>query len=125
MRCPPNGVKANLSTPWTRCIADGTLPGPWIGSGLLGLGIGQLHECDEVTEAQFQLLIGIGSDALTGSPMAFPARRNSVVDRVEALAGALDAELGSTARGRAVATIEAAAHSRSLPTHACAELAAG
>lgn len=51
----------SLSTPLTRYYnADGTPPGRWIGSGLAVLGTGQLKEGDDVTEAQLQLLVGMG-----------------------------------------------------------------
>ncbi len=99
----------NLSTPLTRYYnADGTPPGRWVGSGLPGLGSGQLHEGDEVTEAQLQLLIGMGRDPLTGVPLgrSYPAYK-SVAERVQERVDALDPGLGPTARGRAVATIEA------------------
>lgn len=99
----------DLSTPLTRYYnADGTPPGRWMGSGLTALGSGQLHEGEEVTEAQLQLLIGLGRDPLTGDPLgrAYPACK-SVADRVEERVGALDPDLGPIARGRAVAEIEA------------------
>jgi broad specificity phosphatase PhoE len=99
----------DLSTPLTRYYnADGTPPGRWMGSGLTALGSGQLHDGDEVTEAQLQLLIGMGRDPLTGYPLgrAYPAYK-SVAERVEARVDVLDPELGPTARGRAIAEIEA------------------
>lgn len=99
----------SLSTPLTRYYdADGTPPGRWMGSGVSALGSGQLEENDEVTEAQLQLLIGMGRDPLTGVPLgrAYPqykAKAERVADRV----AALDPGLSATARGRAVAAIEA------------------
>ncbi len=104
----------DLSTPLTRYYnADGTPPGRWMGSGLPTLGSGQLRDSDEVTEAQLQLLIGMGRDPLTGAPLgrAYPAYK-SVTQRVEERVGTLDPELGPTARGRAVAAIEAAESER-------------
>ena len=98
----------DLSTPLTRYYnADGTPPGRWMGSGLTALGSGQLREGDEVTEAQLQLLIGMGREPLTGAPLgrSYPAYK-SVAERVEERVGALDPKLGPTARGRAVAAIE-------------------
>jgi len=98
----------DLSTPLTRYYnADGTPPGRWMGSGLAALGSGQLEEGDEVTEAQLQLLIGMGRDPLTGAPLgrAYPqykAKAERVADRV----ATLDPGLSATARGRAVAAIE-------------------
>jgi len=99
----------DLSTPLTRYYnADGTPPGRWMGSGLTALGSGQLYNGDEVTEAQLQLLVGMGRDPVTGDPLgrAYPAYK-SVADRVEERIGALDPDLGPTARGRAVAEVEA------------------
>ncbi|QAV69231.1 conjugal transfer protein [Salinibacterium sp. UTAS2018] len=104
----------DLSTPLTRYYnADGTPPGRWMGSGLPTLGSGQLRDSDEVTEAQLQLLIGMGRDPLTGAPLgrAYPAYK-SVTQRVEERVGTLDPKLGPTARGRAVAAIEAAESER-------------
>ncbi|MGK0741313.1 MobF family relaxase [Leucobacter sp. Z1108] len=98
----------DLSTPLTRYYdADGTPPGRWMGSGLPALGSGQLHEGDEVTEAQLQLLVGMGRDPLTGAPLgrAYPAYK-SVAERIEERVDALDPEVGPTARGRAIAAIE-------------------
>ncbi|KDA06384.1 conjugal transfer protein [Microbacterium sp. CH12i] len=99
----------DLSTPLTRYYnADGTPPGRWMGSGLAALGSGQLSDGDEITEAQLQLLIGMGRDPLTGVPLgrSYPAYK-SVAERVQERVGALDPGLGPTARGRAVAAIEA------------------
>lgn len=99
----------SLSTPLTRYYnADGTPPGRWMGTGIAVLGSGQLKEGDEVTEAQLQLLIGMGRDPLTGAPLgrAYPqykAKTERVADRV----AALDPGLSATSRGRAVAAIEA------------------
>ncbi|WP_017792474.1 MobF family relaxase [Leucobacter salsicius] len=98
----------DLSNPLTRYYnADGTPPGRWMGSGLTALGGGQLYEGEKVTEAQLQLLIGMGRDPLTGDPLgrAYPAYR-SVADRVEERVGALDPDLGPISRGQAVAAIE-------------------
>ena len=63
------------STPLTRYYsADGTPHGRWMGSGIAALGIGQLALGDEVSEAQPQLLIGMGRDPITGEPLgrAYP-----------------------------------------------------
>ena len=99
----------SLSTPLTRYYnADGTPPGRWIGSGLAVLGIGQLKEGDEVTEAQLQLLIGMGRDPLTGAPLgrAYPQYK-AKAERIAERVAALNPGLNATARGRAVAAIEA------------------
>lgn len=99
----------SLSTPLTRYYnADGTPPGRWIGSGLAVLGTGQLKEGDDVTEAQLQLLIGMGRDPLTGAPLgrAYPQYK-AKAERIAERVAALNPGLNATARGRAVAAIEA------------------
>ncbi|UTT54814.1 relaxase domain-containing protein [Microbacterium maritypicum] len=99
----------SLSTPLTRYYnADGTPPGRWMGTGIAVLGSGQLKEGDEVTEAQLQLLIGMGRDPLTGAPLgrAYPQYKTKA-ERVADRVAALDSGLSATARGRAVAAIEA------------------
>ena len=59
----------DLSTPSTRYYnTDGTPPGQWMGGDPTALGSGQLHDGDGVTEAQLQLLIGMGRAPLTGVP---------------------------------------------------------
>ncbi|GAA3607812.1 hypothetical protein GCM10022199_09490 [Marihabitans asiaticum] len=65
-----------LSTPLTRYRAKvGTPPGQWLGSGIASLGKGRLAVGDRVSEAQLQLLMGIGRDPISGDPLgqAFPA----------------------------------------------------
>nr|WP_253377402.1 MobF family relaxase [Okibacterium sp. HSC-33S16] len=65
----------SLSAPLTRYYsAQGTPPGRWIGGGLDGLGAGLILEGDQVTEAQLQLLIGLGQNPLTGEALgrAYP-----------------------------------------------------
>ena len=75
----------SLSTPLTRYYAEaGNPPGRWLGSGVHTLGSGELHEGDEVSEAQLQLLDGMGRDPLTGEPLgrAYPEYR-SVSERID------------------------------------------
>ena len=98
-----------LSTPLTRYYAEaGTPPGQWIGSGVAALGKGQLAVGDRVSEAQLQLLMGMGRDPITGDPLghAFPAYK-SVPERIEARIADLDPSLSPGAKGEAVAQIEA------------------
>jgi conjugative relaxase-like TrwC/TraI family protein len=98
-----------LSTPLTRYYVEaGTPPGQWLGSGVASLGKGQLAVGDRVSEAQLQLLMGMGRDPMTGDPLghAFPAYK-SVPERIEARIADLDPELSPGAKGEAVAQIEA------------------
>ncbi|PWD97402.1 conjugal transfer protein [Dietzia maris] len=98
----------SLSTPLTRYYVEaGTPPGQWLGSGVASLGKGQLMVGDRVSEAQLQLLMGMGRDPITGDPLglAFPAYK-SVPERIEAQIADLDAGLSPGAKGEAVAQIE-------------------
>lgn len=98
----------SLSTPLTRYYAEvGTPPGQWLGSGVAALGKGQLAVGDRVSEAQLQLLVGMGRDPITGDPLghAFPAYK-SVPERIEARIADLDPSLSPGAKGEAVARIE-------------------
>src|SRR5688572_5932099 len=64
-----------LSTPLTRYYAEaGTPPGRWLGSGLHALGHGEIRLGDVVGEQQLALLLGAGSDPVTGQPLgrAYP-----------------------------------------------------
>ncbi|QIK77345.1 relaxase domain-containing protein [Nocardioides piscis] len=64
-----------LSTPLTRYYTEaGTPPGRWLGSGLHALGNGEIRHGDVVGEQQLALLLGTGSDPVTGQPLgrAFP-----------------------------------------------------
>ncbi|WP_422934252.1 MobF family relaxase [Sinomonas sp. P47F7] len=99
----------SLSTPLTRYYtAEGTPPGRWMGSGLPGLGGGALGVGDRVSEAQLQLLVGMGRDPVTGDPLglAYPAYK-TLAERIAERTGALDPGLGPAARGEAVAAIDA------------------
>jgi hypothetical protein len=89
-------------------VEAGTPPGQWLGSGVASLGQGQLAVGDRVSEAQLQLLMGMGRDPITGDPLghAFPAYK-SVPERIEARIADLDPGLSPGAKGEAVARIEA------------------
>ena len=104
----------SLSTPLTRYYTEeGTPPGQWLGSGLAGVGDGQLATGDQVSEAQLQLLIGMGRDPLTGDPLgrAFPAYR-PLAERVRARVDALPEEWDFGTRDAAIAEIETEEGSR-------------
>lgn len=60
----------SLSTPLTRYYAEaGTPPGRWLGSGVPALGHGELAPGAQVSEAQLQLLVGMGRDPITGASL--------------------------------------------------------
>ena len=99
----------SLSTPLTRYYTEeGTPPGRWMGSGLPALGTGQITSGDEVSEAQLQLLVGMGRDPVTGAPLgrAYPVYK-TVAQRVEERTATLDPRLDPAARARAITAIEA------------------
>jgi conjugative relaxase-like TrwC/TraI family protein len=99
----------SLSTPLTRYYnAEGTPPGRWLGSGIAALGAGQLVEGDRASEPQLQLLIGMGRDPITSSPLgrAYP-EYHPVLERVAERVSDLDPALGPVARGEVVAAIRA------------------
>ncbi len=98
----------SLSTPLTRYYnAEGTPPGRWLGAGVVGLGGGQIVEGDQVSEAQLQLLVGMGRDPITGTSLgrAYPAYQ-PVAERVAERISDFDPALGPVARAEAVAAIE-------------------
>ncbi len=99
----------SLSTPLTRYYnAEGTPPGRWMGSGLSALDHGQIASGDEVSEAQLQLLVGMGCDPVTGAPLgrAYPVYK-SIAQRIEDRAATLDPHLDPVGRARAIVAIEA------------------
>lgn len=98
----------SFSTPLTRYYVEaGTPPGQWLGAGVASLGSGQLAVGDRVSEAQLQLLMGMGRDPITGDPLglAFPAYR-STSERIEARIADLDPTMSPGAMGDAVAQIQ-------------------
>ncbi|MTV27808.1 relaxase domain-containing protein [Nitriliruptoraceae bacterium ZYF776] len=98
----------DLSTPLTRYYAEaGCPPGFWLGSGLRGVGSGQLRAGDTVSEGELALLLGAGQDPVSGEPLghAYPSYR-SRGQRVAARVGALAPDLPEMDRSAAVAAIE-------------------
>lgn len=98
----------SLSTPLTRYYnAEGTPPGRWLGAEVATLGGGRISVGDQVSEAQLQLLVGMGRDPITGEPLgrAYPEYR-TVAERIEARTSALDPALGPASREEAVAAID-------------------
>ncbi|MBO1902493.1 relaxase domain-containing protein [Leucobacter weissii] len=98
----------SLSTPLTRYYSEaGTPPGQWLGAGIAALG-GMIAEGDQVTEAQLELLLGLGRHPVTGAPLgkAYPAYK-TVAERIAERVAALDPELGPASRAEATAAIKA------------------
>ena len=64
-----------LCTPLTRYYAEaGTPPGRWLGSGLPAVADGRIAAGSRVSEAQLELLLGMGRDPGTGAALgrAYP-----------------------------------------------------
>ncbi|MEE8735844.1 MULTISPECIES: MobF family relaxase [Bifidobacterium] len=104
----------SLSTPLTRYYAEeGTPPGFWLGAGLSRLGHGELESGGRVSEAQLQLLIGMGHDPITGQALGSPYRKyTSVQERIDRRIDALDDGLGPAGRAERIALIEAEEHDK-------------
>lgn len=99
----------SLSSPLTRYYVEpGTPPGTWMGAGVAWLDSGVLAVGDQVTEAQLQLLAGMGRDPITATPLglAYPVYR-SLPERIETRIGALDPGLSIDEKAAAVPEIEA------------------
>src|SRR5690625_1521013 len=98
-----------LTTPLTRYYAEqGSPPGRWVGQGLGGIGAGQLSTGDQVTEAQLQLLVGMGRDPITGDPLGRAYQSFAPVsERIEARVAELDGSLSPAVRAEQIAQIEA------------------
>lgn len=99
----------SLSTPLTRYYAEaGAPPVFWMGSGLGRVGHGELGEGAQVSEAQLQLLIGMGHDPITGEPLGRAYQQfASINERVKQRVDSLDPELGPAARAQEVSAVEA------------------
>ena len=94
----------SLSTPLTRYYAEaGTPPGRWLGSGVTALRNGEIAPGAQVSEAQLQLLVGMGRDPIAGVPLgrAYPVY-SATVERVADRVAQLDPALGAVEQGRVV-----------------------
>src|SRR5699024_2687254 len=98
----------SLSTPLTRYYTEeGTPPGFWMGSGLSYLGDGELTPGAQVSEAQLQLLAGMGRDPVTGDALGEAYRKYPTVqERIDKRTASLDPELGPVSRAQQVTAIE-------------------
>lgn len=98
----------SLSTPLTRYYAEaGSPPGFWLGSEIAAFGKGSLAAGSQVSEQQLQLLVGMGRDPLTGTPLGRAYQQfATVAERVEERAGRLGPSLGPAYRAEVVAQIK-------------------
>jgi conjugative relaxase-like TrwC/TraI family protein len=100
-------VDRRMATPLTAYYAASGYPaGRWLGSGLAGLGGGQLTPGDEVIESQMAALFGRAEDPITEVVLGRPYRvYKTPAERVSERVGALDPRLDSTERDRAIREI--------------------
>jgi conjugative relaxase-like TrwC/TraI family protein len=100
-------VDRRMATPLTAYYTAAGYPtGLWIGSGLSGVGDGQLLPGTEVTEAQMAALFGRAEDPLTGRALGRPhLASKSPSERIEEQIRALDRALGATVRRDAIEQI--------------------
>lgn len=98
----------NLSTPLTRYYAEaGNPPGFWMGSGVGEFGAGEIAVGSTVSEAQLQLLIGLGRDPVTGEQLGEPYRVFAkVTDRVDERVASLNPHLNDEERAALIDEIE-------------------
>lgn len=99
----------SLSTPLPRYHnAEGTPPGRWLGAGVASLGDWQIVESDQVSEAQFQLLVGTDRNPITGKPVghAYPDSQPPISERVAERVAYLDPALEPVTRAEAIAAIQ-------------------
>ncbi|MEU1970780.1 MobF family relaxase [Microbacterium sp. NPDC019599] len=79
----------SLYTPLTRYYhVEGTPPGRWMGAGVDSMG-SSIRDGDSVSEAQLQLLIGMGRHPVSGEPLgrAYPEYGHEGGSRQRAVAG--------------------------------------
>jgi conjugative relaxase-like TrwC/TraI family protein len=89
-------MATSLTTYYT---ASGYPPGRWMGSGLSGLGVGQLSAGSEVSEEQMAALFGRAQDPLTGHPLGRPYPTfKSPPERIQDQIRALDPHLSESER---------------------------
>ncbi|MFI5734994.1 MobF family relaxase [Kribbella sp. NPDC051587] len=103
-------VDRRMATPLTAYYAaSGYPPGRWLGSGLAGLGGGQLRPGDEVTELHMEALFGRAEDPLTGRTLGEPYRvYKPPSKRIEEQIRALGIDLSDADRAAAIAEIRRA-----------------
>ncbi|MFK4087512.1 MobF family relaxase [Kribbella sp. NPDC020789] len=100
-------VDRRMATPLTAYYtASGYPPGRWLGSGLAGLGGGQLRPGDEVTELHMEALFGRAEDPLSGRTLGAPYRVYKPPSmRIEERVRALGTDLIGADRAAVIAEI--------------------
>ncbi|TDO27943.1 conjugative relaxase-like TrwC/TraI family protein [Kribbella sp. VKM Ac-2527] len=103
-------VDRRMATPLTSYYAASGYPaGRWMGTGLAGLGDGQLSPGDEVTEEQMAALFGRAEDPLTGRALGRPYPvSKSPAERVAEQIRALDPTLDQADKEREIDAIRSA-----------------
>ena len=103
-------VDRRMATPLTAYYAaSGYPPGRWMGTGLRGIGNGELTPGAEVTEPQMAELFGRAQDPQTGRPLGRPYRTyKSPSERIDVQVQALDPALSPTVRQDAIRQIHKA-----------------
>ncbi|TDD60014.1 conjugal transfer protein, partial [Kribbella antibiotica] len=97
-------IDGRMATPLTAYYAaTGYPPGRWLGSGLVGLGDGQLVAGSEVSEAQMEALYGRAEDPLTDRTLGQPYRvYKSPTSRIDEQTRVLDPGLNDDDRHAAI-----------------------
>ncbi|GAA1719341.1 MobF family relaxase [Kribbella yunnanensis] len=110
-------VDRRMATPLTAYYTKSGYPsGRWMGSGLAGLGDGQLLPGSEVTEPQMEALFGRAEDPLTGVALGQPYRvYKSPTIRIDEQIRALDTELNDDERRTATEQIRKTEMRRKSP----------
>lgn len=94
----------SLSTPLTRYyVGAGTPPGRWLGSALRALADGRIAAGSRVSEAQLELLLGMGRDPGTAEPLGRAYPEYAAVDSTTEGAPRPPSDSRPPARRRAVA----------------------
>ncbi|MFC9689054.1 MobF family relaxase [Kribbella sp. NPDC056951] len=110
-------VDRRMATPLTAYYtASGYPPGRWMGSGLAGLGNGQLSPGSDVNEPQMEALFGRAEDPLTGRALGQPYRvYKNPTTRIDEQIRALDTGLNEDERRTAIEQIRKTEMRRKSP----------
>ncbi|WP_341358098.1 MobF family relaxase [Georgenia sp. M64] len=109
---------ATQATAFTRYFTGaGTPPGVWLGTGVVFFGAGELRPGMAVTPEQLQMLLGRGSDPVTGASLGRPFREYpSVAERTAALTARVDRALPAGEFDAEVTRIQAEQYARGPQT---------